>query len=49
MNPTLSDKKLIHASQPVYVRSLARWHANEKHFGPILPVLGPYCRAPGYS
>jgi hypothetical protein len=43
-SPTYHD-----ASQPVYVRSVARWHAYEKHLGPILPVLEPYCRALGYS
>ena len=43
-SPTYRD-----ASQPVYVRSVARWHAYEKHLGPILPVLEPYCRALGYA
>jgi tetratricopeptide (TPR) repeat protein len=43
-SPTYHD-----ASQPVYARSVARWHAYEKHLGPILPVLEPYCRALGYS
>jgi hypothetical protein len=42
--PTYRD-----ASQPVYARSVARWHAYEKHLGPILPVLEPYCRALGYA
>jgi Flp pilus assembly protein TadD len=43
-SPTYRD-----ASQPVYARSVARWHAYEKHLGPILPVLEPYCRALGYG
>ena len=43
-SPTYRD-----ASQPVYVRSVARWHAYEKHLGPILPILEPYCRALGYT
>jgi hypothetical protein len=43
-SPTYRD-----ASQPVYVRSVARWRAYEKHLGPILPMLEPYCRALGYS
>ena len=42
-SPTYRD-----ASQPVYVRSVARWHSYEKHLAPILPVLEPYCRAFGY-
>ena len=50
-----SSKKLMHsptyrdASQPVYARSVARWRAYEKHLGPILPILEPYCRAFGYA
>jgi Flp pilus assembly protein TadD len=43
-SPTYRD-----ASQPVYARSVARWRAYEKHLGPILPVLEPYCRALGYA
>ncbi len=43
-SPTYRD-----ASQPVYARSVARWHAYEKHLGPILPILEPYCRALGYD
>jgi Flp pilus assembly protein TadD len=43
-SPTYHD-----ASQPVYSRSVARWHSYEKHLRPILPVLEPYCRALGYS
>jgi len=42
-SPTYRD-----ASQPVYARSVARWRAYEKHLGPILPILEPYCRAFGY-
>ena len=42
-SPTYRD-----ASQPVHARSVARWHAYEKHLGPILPILEPYCRAFGY-
>ncbi len=42
-SPTYRD-----ASQPVYSRSVARWHAYEKYLGPILPILEPYCRALGY-
>jgi len=42
--PTYRD-----ASQPVYSRSVARWHSYEKHLAPILPVLEPYCRALGYT
>jgi tetratricopeptide (TPR) repeat protein len=42
-SPTYRD-----ASQPVYTRSVARWYAYEKHLGPILPILEPYCRALGY-
>jgi len=43
-SPTYRD-----ASQPVYARSVARWHAYEKHLAPIMPVLEPYCRALGYD
>ena len=43
-SPTYRD-----ASQPVYTRSVARWRAYEKHLGPILPILEPYCRAFGYT
>jgi tetratricopeptide (TPR) repeat protein len=42
--PTYHD-----ASQPVYVRSVARWRAYEKHLEPILPLLEPYCQAFGYT
>jgi Flp pilus assembly protein TadD len=50
-----SSKKKMHAptyrdaSQPVYTRAVARWHAYEKHLAPILPVLEPYCKALGYA
>lgn len=50
-----SSKKLMYsptyhdASQPVYARSVARWHAYEKHLAPVLPLLEPYCRALGYA
>jgi Flp pilus assembly protein TadD len=43
-SPTYHD-----ASQPVYARSVARWHAYEKHLAPIMPVLEPYCRVLGYD
>jgi hypothetical protein len=43
-SPTYHD-----ASQHVYVRSVARWRACEKHLAGILPILEPYCRALGYS
>ena len=43
-SPTYRD-----ASQPVYARAVARWRAYEKHLGPILPILEPYCRALGYD
>jgi len=43
-SPTYRD-----ASQPVYGRAVARWRAYEKHLGPILPILEPYCRALGYG
>jgi tetratricopeptide (TPR) repeat protein len=43
-SPTYRD-----ASQPVYVRSVARWRSYEKHLGPVLSILEPYCRAFGYS
>jgi tetratricopeptide (TPR) repeat protein len=43
-SPTYRD-----ASQPVYARSVARWHAYEKYLAPIQPILEPYCRALGYS
>lgn len=42
-SPTYQD-----VTQPVYKRSVARWHAYEKHLAPILPVLEPYCRQLGY-
>ncbi|HXB58766.1 MAG TPA: sulfotransferase [Candidatus Acidoferrales bacterium] len=42
-SPTYRD-----ASQPVYARSVARWHAYEKYLTPILPILEPYCQAFGY-
>jgi len=43
-SPTYHD-----ASQPVYARSVARWHAYEKHLAAVLPILEPYCRALGYA
>jgi tetratricopeptide (TPR) repeat protein len=42
-SPTYRD-----ASQPVYARSVARWHAYEKYLSPLLPGLEPYCRKFGY-
>jgi tetratricopeptide (TPR) repeat protein len=43
-SPTYHD-----ASQPVYARSVARWHAYERHLALIQPILEPYCKALGYS
>jgi Tfp pilus assembly protein PilF len=43
-SPTYQD-----VTRPVYQRSVARWHAYEKHLAPILPVLEPFCRALGYA
>ena len=42
-SPTYQD-----VTRPVYSRSVARWHAYEKHLAPILAALEPYCRAFGY-
>ena len=43
-SPTYQD-----VTRPVYSRSVARWHAYEKHLAPILPALEPYCRKFGYE
>ena len=43
-SPTYQD-----VTQPVYKRSVARWHAYEKHLAPIFPKLEPFCRAFGYT
>ena len=43
-SPTYQD-----VTQPVYKRSVARWHAYEKYLAPILPKLEPFCRTFGYS
>ena len=43
-SPTYQD-----VTQPVYKRSVARWHAYEKHLAPILPALEPFCRKFGYE
>ena len=43
-SPTYQD-----VTRPVYSRSVARWHAYEKHLAPILPRLEPYCRKFGYE
>ena len=43
-SPTYQD-----VTQPVYSRSVARWHAYAKHLEPVLPALAPYCRAFGYG
>jgi tetratricopeptide (TPR) repeat protein len=43
-SPTYQDVTL-----PVYSRSVARWHAYEKHLAPILAALEPYCRRFGYA
>jgi hypothetical protein len=42
-SPTYQD-----VTRPVYTRSVARWRAYEKHLGPILPALEPYCGKFGY-
>ncbi len=42
-SPTYQD-----VTRPVYARSVARWHAYEKHLAPILSKLAPYCRVFGY-
>ncbi len=42
-SPTYQD-----VTRPVYQRSVARWHAYEKHLAPILPLLERHCRALGY-
>jgi hypothetical protein len=41
--PTYQD-----ASQPIYRRSLSRWHRYEKYLASSQPILEPYCRALGY-
>ena len=43
-SPTYQD-----VTRPVYSRSVARWHAYEKHLAPILPALEPYCKLFGYD
>jgi Flp pilus assembly protein TadD len=43
-SPTYQD-----VTRPVYSRSVARWHAYERHLAPILPSLDSYCRVFGYS
>ena len=43
-SPTYQD-----VTRPVYKRSVARWHAYEKHLAPIFPALEPYCRQFGYA
>jgi len=43
-SPTYQD-----VTRPVYTRSVARWHAYEKHLAPILPTLEPYGRKLGYA
>ncbi len=43
-SPTYQD-----VTQPVYKRSVARWHAYEKYLAPILPALEPFCRKFGYG
>jgi tetratricopeptide (TPR) repeat protein len=43
-SPTYQD-----VTRPVYTRSVARWHAYEKHLAPILPALEPYCATFGYG
>lgn len=43
-SPTYQD-----VTRPIYARSVARWHAYEKHLAPILPALAPYCKMFGYT
>jgi tetratricopeptide (TPR) repeat protein len=43
-SPTYQD-----VTRPVYTRSVARWHAYERHLAPILPALAPFCRVFGYE
>ncbi len=43
-SPTYQD-----VTRPVYKRSVACWHAYEKHLAPIFPELEPFCRAFGYA
>jgi hypothetical protein len=43
-SPTYQD-----VTRPIYTRSVARWHAYEKHLAPILPALEKYCRIFGYD
>ena len=43
-SPTHQD-----VTRPVYVSSVGRWRAYEKHLAPILPALDPYCRIMGYE
>lgn len=43
-SPTYQD-----VTRPLYRRSVARWHAYEKHLAPIFPALEPFCRAFGYT
>jgi len=43
-SPTYQD-----VTRPIYTRSVARWHAYEKHLAPILPALDKYCRIFGYD
>ena len=43
-SPTYQD-----VTRPVYSRSVARWHAYEKHLAPIFPALESFCRAFGYT
>lgn len=38
-SPTYQD-----VTRPVYTRSVARWHAYERHLAPIFPALEAYCR-----
>jgi Sulfotransferase family len=36
-------------TQPLYSRSIARWHAYERHLSPVQKVVEPFCSAFGYS
>jgi tetratricopeptide (TPR) repeat protein len=36
-------------TRPVYSGSVARWRAYEKHLGPALPILEPYCKRFGFA
>jgi tetratricopeptide (TPR) repeat protein len=43
-SPTYQD-----VTRPVYQRSVGRWHAYERYFSKVFPVLEPFCQAFGYK